>query len=55
LENVGDLLEKAAEVSELEQLEIHGPAEELDKLREGLEALAPAWFVHQCGLKKVGA
>lgn len=54
LENVGDLLEKASEIAKLEHLEIHGPAEELDKLREGLEPLNPAWFVHQGGLEKVG-
>ena len=54
LANVGDLLETAAGLADLEQLEIHGPAEELDQLREGLEALNPAWFVHQGGLEKVG-
>ena len=55
LENVGDLLAKASEVAELEHLEIHGPAAELDKLRDGLAALNPAWFTHQVGLEKVGS
>lgn len=54
LENVGDLLEQASQIADLEQLEIHGPAEELDQLREGLEPLNPAWFIHQTGLEKVG-
>ncbi len=55
LENVGDLLEAASKIAELEQLEFHGPAEELDKLRPGLADLSPAYFVFQCGLEKVGA
>lgn len=55
LENVGDLLERAAQLAELQQLEIHGPAEELDQLRPGLADLNPDWFVFHCGLEKVGS
>lgn len=54
LENVGDLLKQALDISDLLRLEIHGPAEELDKLREGLAGLNPDWFVFQAGLEKVG-
>lgn len=51
LENVSDLLAKFLELSELSRLEIHGPAEELDKLREPLAELKPAFFVHQTGVE----
>jgi quinol monooxygenase YgiN len=50
LENVGDLLAKFLELSELARLEIHGPAEEIDKLREPLAELSPAFFVHKTGV-----
>lgn len=55
LENVGDLLQRAAEIAELEQLEFHGPAAELEKLKPGLADLKPDYFEFQCGLEKVGA
>ena len=54
LENVGDLLERALEISNLERLELHGPSDELEKLRPALETLSPDWFVFQAGLEKVG-
>ncbi len=50
LENVGELLGQALKNSDLTRLEVHGPAEELDKLREGMEELNPAWFVYETGL-----
>ncbi len=54
LENVGDLLQKALEISTLKQLEFHGPGAELEKLRPGLEGLNPQWFAFAAGLEKVG-
>jgi hypothetical protein len=39
-------------VSDLIRLEIHGPAAELDKLREPLAAFKPAWFLYELGVKK---
>ena len=52
LENVGALLEEALSFSELTQLEIHGPAEEIDKLREPLAKLNPAFFILECGFRR---
>ena len=49
-ENVGELLGKALEISELFRLELHGSAGELDKLREPLADLNPDWFVFECGI-----
>jgi quinol monooxygenase YgiN len=45
LDNVGALLEQALQISELERLELHGPEEELAKLREPLAAFNPQFFV----------
>lgn len=44
LDNVGALLAEAFKIADLARLEIHGPAEELDKLRGPLAHLKPAWF-----------
>lgn len=47
LENVGPELEATFKLADLARLEVHGPAEELDKLRGPLAHLKPAWFVLQ--------
>ena len=52
LENVDDLLKQALELADLEKLELHGPAEELDKMREPLAALNPQYFVLEYGFKR---
>lgn len=52
LGNVDALLKKGLEISDLLRLEIHGPAAELDKLRESLKDLPVDWFVLECGLEK---
>ena len=45
LENVGALLAEAMKIADLIRLEVHGPAAELEKLRQPLAHLSPAWFV----------
>lgn len=45
LENVGSLLAEALKISDLIRLEVHGPAAELEKLRESMAQLKPQWFV----------
>ncbi len=52
LENVGALLAEALKIADLIRLEVHGPAEELEKLRGPLAHLKPAWFVVECSLEK---
>ena len=47
LDNVGPELEAAFKIADLTRLEVHGPAEELEKLRGPLAQLKPAWFVRQ--------
>ena len=52
LNNVGPLLEEALKISELTRLEVHGPDEELAKLREPLAALKPQFFTLAYGFRR---
>ena len=49
LESVGTLLAEAFKLADLTRLEVHGPAAELEKLREPLAHLKPQWFVQDEG------
>ena len=51
LDNVGELLGKFMELADLIRLEVHGPAEEIDKLREPLAELKPDFFVRETGVE----
>lgn len=50
LENVGAVIAEMLTISEMTRLEFHGPAEEIDQLREPLAHLNPAFFVLRCGI-----
>jgi hypothetical protein len=52
LENVGTLLQEALKIAELTRLEIHGPEEELAKLREPLAELQPQFFTFEYGFRR---
>jgi hypothetical protein len=52
LENVGELLNELVKIADVTRLEIHGPAEELDKLKEPLGHLNPAWFACEVGVDR---
>ena len=52
LENVGSLLEEALKISDLARLEVHGPKEELAKLREPLDGLKPQFFILEYGFRR---
>ena len=52
LENVGPLLQEILKISELARLEIHGPDEELAKLREPLAELKPQFFTLEYGFRR---
>jgi len=43
---------KALKISELIRLEIHGPEQELEKLREPLAELKPQFFVLKYGFRR---
>jgi len=52
LENVGSLLEESLKISEIARLEVHGPADELAKLREPLANLGPQFFELEYGFRR---
>ena len=52
LENVGAVIEKMLTISEMTRLEFHGPAAEIDQLRQPLAHLSPAFFVLRCGIER---
>ena len=52
LDNVGTLLQEALKIAELTRLEIHGPDEELAKLREPLAGLNPQFFTLEYGFRR---
>ena len=45
LDNVREMLAAALKMADLIRLEVHGPAAQLQKLKEPLAHLNPAWFV----------
>lgn len=52
LANCGEALGKFVKIAELFRIEVLGPAAELDKLREHLDAMNPDYFVLDCGIDK---
>ncbi len=52
LENVGPLLGEALKISEMTRLEVHGPTEELEKLRGPLAAFQPQYFTLLYGFRR---
>ena len=51
LESVGPLLDEALKIADLTRLEIHGPEEELAKLREPLAKLKAQFFTLEYGFR----
>jgi hypothetical protein len=52
LDNVGTLLGEALKIAELTRLEVHGPENELAKLRGPLADLKPQFFVLEYGFRR---
>lgn len=52
LDNVGPLLGEFLKLVDITRVEVHGPADELAKLKGPLANLKPAWFVFECGVKR---
>ncbi len=50
--NVGDLIGKALEISELVQFEIHGPKQEIEQLKEPLKDLDIKYFELEYGFRR---
>jgi quinol monooxygenase YgiN len=52
VENVGPLLEEALKIAEITRLVVHGPEEELAKLRTPLAKLNPQFFTLVFGFRR---
>ena len=52
LENVGALLGEALTIAEISRLEVHGPEEELAKLKGPLSDLKPQFFQLEYGFRR---
>jgi len=52
LENVGPLLDEAAQIADLVRLEVHGPEAELAKLREPLGGFDARFFALEYGFRR---
>lgn len=52
LNNVDHLLKEALKIAEITRLEVHGPEEELQKLRAPLAALNPEFYVLEYGFRR---
>ena len=52
LENVGGPLGEALKIADITRLEVHGPAEEVDRLRQPLAELNPQFFVLEYGFRR---
>ena len=52
LANVGAQLDQMLKLCEVVRLEIHGPADELEKLKGPVGAFNPQWFAYECGVTR---
>ncbi len=52
LERIDPLLQEALQISDIIRLEVHGPEQELSRLRQPLAALNPQFFVLEYGFRK---
>jgi quinol monooxygenase YgiN len=50
--NVDAPLKTLLSISDMVRLELHGPAEELEKLKEPLAALNPTYFTYAAGMAR---
>ena len=50
VENVGEVFEELLQFVDVTRLEVHGPEDELEKLKPSLAHLDPTWFVLECGV-----
>ena len=52
LDNIGALLAEMLTIADLTRVEVHGPAEELEKLKTPLAHLNPKWFALEASLPR---
>jgi quinol monooxygenase YgiN len=52
LQGVGAILPELLTLSDIIRLEVHGPAEELEKLKSPMAAMNPTWFTYFTGVNR---
>jgi hypothetical protein len=52
LENVGPVLAEMLKVADVIRVEVHGPATELEKLKQPMAHLNPAWFTLEASMSR---
>jgi FAD/FMN-containing dehydrogenase len=52
LSNITPLLGELLEIADLARLEIHGPSDEIEKLKGPMAALKPTWFTRAAGIER---
>jgi len=52
LQGVGPLLGDLLKLADIMRLEVHGPAEELEKLKSPMAEMKPTWFTYFAGVKR---
>ena len=52
LDNVGALLTEMLTMADLTRVEVHGPAAEVEKLKEPLAHLNPTWFAIEASVRR---
>lgn len=52
LQNVGELLGEALKIAKIVRLEVHAPAQEIEKLRGPMAALNPAFYTLEEGIRR---
>jgi hypothetical protein len=50
--HIGTLLNEVLKIAQITPLEVHGTAEELEKLAEPLSSLAPTYFTLEYGIRR---
>jgi quinol monooxygenase YgiN len=50
LENCGALLGEFLKIAEVTRIEVHGPADELEKLKPAFADLNPDYYICECGI-----
>ena len=54
LQNVGALLGEALKIAKIIRLEVHAPAEQIEKLRAPMASLGPQFFTLEEGIRRSG-
>jgi quinol monooxygenase YgiN len=52
LDGVGAMLPELLKLADIIRIEVHGPAEELAKLKGPMAEMKPAWFTYFAGVKR---